>query len=58
MKAGSTATCNVLWSLGVAGLDEDGAVPDDGGSEDGGPVNGVSVRDGSCRAIRAALWNM
>lgn len=48
----------VLKSFGVGGLEDVGAVPDDGGSEEGGPVNGVSVLEGSWRAIRAALWNM
>ena len=46
MKRGSTATCIVEVSLGVAGLDDDGAVPEDAGSVEGVPISviGVSIR--------------
>ena len=49
MKAGLIATGSVDRSFGVGGLETVGAVPEDGGSEDGGPpsVIGVSVRCGS-----------
>ena len=48
MNSGSTVTSIVDWSLGVGGLEELGAVPEDGGSEDGVPISvkGVSVRCG------------
>jgi hypothetical protein len=48
MNAGSTVTRMLVLSFGVGGLEDVGAEPEEGGSDEGGLISviGVSVRCG------------